>query len=815
MSKLDKVIGKVVNFITSSVAQYSVNSNRDNIFIPDGMSESVRQAAGEGIVLLKNDNNVLPLKKNSVVSVFGRVQLDWFAVGYGSGGDVNEPYMYNIIDGINKQESIHINEELLDIYKNWIKENPRDDGYWGHWPRFHEEMPVTDALVREQSEKSDEAVIVIGRSSGEDRENALEKGSFYLTDKEKDLLAKVCKYFKRTVVLINSGSIIDTAWAFDYPDTDLAVAYVWQGGMESGTAIADILAGNISPSGKLADTIARDYFDYPAASNFGNKKFNNYSEDIFVGYRYFETFCPEKVLFPFGFGLSYTSFDISADNVSITDGKINIEVTVTNTGNYSGKEVVQVYYGAPNGKLGKSAKSLAVYKKTDVLKPNQSQKLDIFFDISSMASYDDSGKTSKRFCYVLEQGEYPIYVGNSVRNVKKVFAYNVDELTVSEALSEMLPVEPENAFNRLTPVGSSFVKKPAYESVPVRTVSRKQRIEKNLPAEIPQTGDKGYKLSDVSNGKISLDSFIAQLTDIELEALTRGDYKMNSPLGAPGNAAVYGGTEKSLREKGVVPVTATDGPSGIRLSAVASLLPIGTALACSWNTQIVGKIYELTGLEMAEKDSHVLLAPGMNIHRDPLCGRNFEYFSEDPVLTGTMGAAVVAGLQKHGVSACPKHFACNNQETRRTYNDSRVSERALREIYLKGFEICVKTAKPKNIMTSYNKINGIWAHYNYELVTGILRGEWKYDGCVMTDWWMRSSKDPDFKKLRNNAYRVRAGVDVLMPGAAPGTKHAHYDKSLLETLGKKGGITRAEIQQCAKHTLQFVLKSYPFNNSEN
>ena len=285
---------------------------------------------------------------------------------------------------------------------------------------------------------------------------------------------------------------------------------------------------------------------------------------------------------------------------------------------------------------------------------------------------------------------------------------------------------------------------------------------------------------------------------------------MNSKLGTPGNAAVYGGILKSLRKKGVPPVSATDGPSGIRLHCYASLLPIGTRLASTWNQQLVRELYALEGAEMARKGSDVLLAPGMNIHRDPLCGRNFEYFSEDPLLAGTMGAAVVRGIQSQGVSACPKHFACNNQETMRIYNDSRVSERALREIYLKGFEICVKTAHPFNIMTSYNKINGVWGHYHYGTCTQILRGEWEYDGCVMTDWWMRASKDPDFPLLRNNAYRVRGQVDVLMPGAGAGSRKAKYDPTLLESLGKPDGITRAEIFRSAMNTLRFVLRSHPF-----
>ncbi len=344
----------------------------------------------------------------------------------------------------------------------------------------------------------------------------------------------------------------------------------------------------------------------------------------------------------------------------------------------------------------------------------------------------------------------------------------------------------------------------AYEAVPARTVSLKEKILRNLPEEIPYTGNKGFKLSDVTSGKISVSDFIAQLDNDELEAISRGDYTMDSSLGAKGNAGAIGGVTQSLRDKGIPPVITTDGPSGIRLKACCSLLPVGTALACTWNTALVERLYSALGAEMREKGSDILLGPGMNIHRSPLCGRNFEYFSEDPLITGKTASAFVRGVQDSGLSACPKHFACNNQETNRNYNDSRVSERALREIYLKGFEICVKEAAPKNLMTSYNKINGVWGHYNYELCTDILRNEWGYDGCVMTDWWMRSSKSPEFPRLCDNAYRVRAQVDVLMPGGKR-TGKRKPDGTLLASLGKDGGITRAELQRTAKNVLKMVI----------
>ncbi len=319
------------------------------------------------------------------------------------------------------------------------------------------------------------------------------------------------------------------------------------------------------------------------------------------------------------------------------------------------------------------------------------------------------------------------------------------------------------------------------------------------------TGDRGWKLKDVKDGSVSLDAFVAQLNAEELEAISRGDYVMDSPLGAKGNAGAFGGVTESLRSKGIPAVVTTDGPSGIRLYDSCSLLPIGTLLACTFDCALLEKIFSALGQEMKQRGTDVLLAPGMNIHRNPLCGRNFEYFSEDPVVTGLTAAAIVRGIQSVGVSACPKHFACNNQEYFRQFNDSVLSERALREIYLKGFEICIKNAHPKNIMTSYNKINGVWGHYHYDLVTTVLRREWGYQGNVITDWWMQPSRSPEFPGLRDNAYRVRAGVDVLMPGGRrlrPGRKP---DGTLLASYGKPEGITLGEMQECARNVLRCVM----------
>jgi len=761
--------------------------------VPHEYSELCRQAATESIVLLKNDN-MLPLAAEETVSVFGRVQCDYFHVGYGSGGDVIAPYLIGLMEGMHGK--INYDKQLAQTYAKWCKDNPpSSEKGWGKWPTHFDEMPLTDEIIK----NGKNAIIVLGRNAGEDRDSVLEPGSYYLTDDETDMLAKVTAAFDKVCVIINSGTIIDLSWLAEYKID--ALLYCWQGGMESGNAICDILCGEANPSGKLPATVAKSYDKYPSAGNFGGKDFNRYVEDIYVGYRYFETLAPGDVLFPFGFGLSYTTFEMTS-SVQLQGQDVYIDATIKNTGRVRGKEIVQIYFAAPQGVLGKPARALAAFGKTQELEPGATEVIHLNFSIDAMASYDDGGKTGHKSAYILEAGAYDIYAGACVRSAVKISSINIDKLTVVKQLSEAAACVDN--FQRITvkqnPDGSLAK---AMEDVPQRTVSLKQRIEANLPKEIPFTGDKGYTLADAAAGTIDLDTFIAQLTPEELEGLTRGDYQMNSPHGPAGNAGVFGGVTASLRAKGILPMTTTDGPSGIRLKFYCALLPCGVALASTWNRPLLQQLAMWLGREVNEKGSHVLLGPGMNIMRDPLCGRNFEYFSEDPTLTGKLAASIVIGLQKHAASACPKHYACNNQETNRIFNDSRLSERALREIYLKGFEICVKEAAPKNIMTSYNKINGAWGHYHYELCTTILRGEWGYDGNILTDWWMRDAQDPDFPALTNNAYRVRAQVDVLMPG---GTSRGHDgDGSLLLSYGKKDGITLAEMQRVARNVLKFVL----------
>ena len=807
---MNKAVEKIVGVGAAVYAKFNSLSQAEQArskapkVITKGMPEILRDAAAQGAVLLEN-NGVLPLEKGSRVALFGRVQNDWFYTGYGSGGDVNKPYAVNLIEGVRACEELKLNEALAITYENWCEKNPVDHGVWGQWPRFYPEMPLTKRIVALDRRDEDTAVVVIGRSSGEDRENALEKGSYYITDEEIDMLSMVTAEYEKVVVLLNIGCIMDLTWLEQFGDKISAVLLVWQGGMESGNAVCDLLTGKVNPSGKLTATVARSYEDFPCSKDFGAKDYNNYTEDIYVGYRYFETFCKDGVKYPFGYGLSYSRFEIDGATCEEKDGGVEIVFIVTNKGPYAGRYTVQAYAEKPCGQLGNPVRELAAYKKTRLLKKGESIREKIFVPFDSFKSYDDRGVTGHRFAYVIEKGEYGVALGDNVRDAVNVFTKVYEETVVVEQLKQVSA--PQKDFQIITAVkngGKYEIKK---ESVKKREYNLKKIIIDNMPEDITLTGDKGIKLIDVKNGKNTMQEFVAQLDEKELEAISRGAYIMGSPLGVPGNAGCFAGVLPSLRQKGIPAVTTTDGPSGIRLSACCSLIPIGTLLASSFDDELVEGVYTAVSGEMADKGSDVLLAPGINIHRSPLCGRNFEYYSEDPYLCGKIAAAAVRGIQHNNRSACPKHFACNSQEFNRAGNDSRLSERALREIYLRGFEICVKEGKPRNIMTSYNLINGVWGHYNYELCTRVLREEWGYEGNVMTDWWMKKSKSQEFPEMCDQAYRVRAQVDLLMPGGPRVALIKKPDGTLLKTLGKNEGITYGEMQRSAMNILRFAMNS--------
>ena len=792
---LKEKLTELAPHIVNALAQNQNHHNPKKVITP-GMPELLRKAAAECAVLL--ENRVLPLKKDTKLSVFGRVQCNWFYTGYGSGGDVNAPYKINLLEGLRNCEDLKLNEALAQTYEKWCAEHPVKDQVWGRWPRFYPEMPLDAAAIRNAAKVSDQAVVVIGRSSGEDRENVLKKGSYYLTDEETALLKNVKSTFPDAVVLLNIGSVMDLSLIRELDFG--AVLLLWQGGMESGNAAADLLCGKAFPGGHLTDTVSVKYEDHPSAAHFGHKKASEYREDIFVGYRWFETFGKDKVLYPFGHGLTYTDFSCA---VTSDDG-LCYEVTATNTGRYPGKFTPMLFVEKPCDLLGTPARELVAFGKTRLLSPGENQTLSLTVSEGDLAIYCDREVAEYKSCWVLQNGTYRFFLGDNVRNAALVGEYTAETPKILEKCTEA--AAPVKAFPILAAEEFNGQRIPVTKAAATRTKDLKKAILDQIPDHSFITGDKGYKLKDVKENRISMSDFVAQLDLEELEAISRGAYIMGHPLGAKGNAGIFGGVTESLRKKGIPPVVTTDGPSGIRLYDSCSLLPIGTALACSFDTALAEELYRHVGLEMKDRGSDVLLAPGMNIHRNPLCGRNFEYFSEDPLLTGKMAAAIVRGVQSAGLSACPKHFACNNQETNRIRNNSILSERALREIYLKGFQICVAESRPKNIMTSYNKINGVWGHYHFDLTQTVLRKEWGYQGNIITDWWMRYAPSPEFPRLKGNGYRVRAGVNVLMPGSRSFTDlRRKPDGTLLSTYKKSEGITLGELQRNASYVLQCVM----------
>lgn len=775
----------------------------ENPFVSVAELEPVcRKISAEGSVLLKNEDNVLPFKKGEKVAVFGRIQTTYYKSGTGSGGDVKIKKHPSIIESIKKNGSIIIDEELLSIYLKWIEENPFNDGHgWAKEPWCQEEMPLTDDVVKTAAAKNDAALVIIGRTAGEDHDNAEEKGSWYLTDEEERMLSLVSENFGRVAVVLNTGNLIDLS--FIEKCSVNSVLYIWQGGMYGADALADVLCGKISPSGKLTDTQPKNLSDCPSYDNFGDDNENIYKEDIYVGYRYFETFAKDKVMYPFGFGLTYTEFDEDYKaEISGTTAKVTAKVK--NMGDFAARQVVEVYYGAPCGKLGAPEKQLIGYKKTKTLNPNEEEILEIKVDIKSLASYDDGGVTGNRSSYVLEAGKHIIYAGTDVRTAQKIGEIGIDETVAVEKLEEAMA--PTKSFDRLTAKEENGVVVPTYQPTPLKTDDTEKRRFSRRPQTIEFTGDKGIKLLDVYENKNTLDEFVAQMTEDDLIALVCGE-GMNSPKVTDGTGGAIGGTTESLRNLGIPVACVTDGPSGLRIQDnwYATSLPNGMAFASSFDDELTESVFDLEGVEMFRYNIDALLGPGINIHRHLLNGRNFEYFSEDPLLTGKIAAAMSRGLAKSDCSTTIKHMCGNNQETRRHFVNSVISERALREIYLRPFEIAVKESECGAIMTSYNPVNNYWSASNYDLTTTILRGEWGYDGLVMTDWWARCGDTPENATTTNLKDMVKAQNDIYMVCMDAASKTNNIREGI-----KEGYITVGELQRCAKNVLRFVLKSNTF-----
>lgn len=746
-----------------------LGDNHSRITECDEHRQLSRMAANEGTVLLKNNDNLLPFKKGTKLAVFGKSQIDYVKGGGGS-GDVTVSYVRNIYQGLKmKSEYLEVFDALSLYYQDYAESQYKR----GTLPGMLKEAAIPADLLARAKEFTDTAVIVIGRYSGEgwDRKNDGTDDYFNLSETESDMVKAVTANFAHVAVLLNTGAIIDTSWFADN-DKIASAVMIWQGGMEGGLSAADILTGEVNPSGRLADTYAKSFDDYPSSAAFHESdSYVKYTEDIFVGYRYFETIPGKKdcVVYPFGYGLSYTTFELSDINACCNGKNILVTLTVTNTGSRAGKEVVQIYYSAPDGKLTKPARILCGFKKTNTLSPGESQELCISFAIKDMASFDDTGIIAKS-CYVLEKGAYRIYAGTNIRDAKEIdYTYELDETVITQKLHSYCT--PERLDKRMKSDGS-------YETLACKSAKRADFVCNYKLAKKPE---EEYKLVYVAKGTIDLDTFIAQMTDEELCHMVTGQ-----PSRGVANTSGMGAIERL----GIPAVMTVDGPAGVRIrkecQVTTTAFPIATALAASWNTELMEAIGRAGALEVKENNLSIWLTPALNIHRSPLCGRNFEYYSEDPFLSGKMAAACVRGIQSQNIAAVPKHFACNNKETNRKDSDSILSERALREIYLKAFEICVKESKPKMIMTSYNIINGVRASENAELLTGILRNEWGFDGMVTSDWRNKSAHELE----------VKAGNDIKMPVGTP--------EKLLDALNAKT-LKREELCVCVKRILEMIL----------
>ena len=614
-----------------------------------------------------------------------------------------------------------------------------------------------------------------------------EKGDYYLSDVERKNLERIAKIFTHTIVVLNT-SIVDANFLFEIPGIEAAVL-MGLGGCEGGNALADILNGKVCPSGKLTDTWAKQYCDYPASGTYslndGDSEQETYTEDIFVGYRYFDTFGIEP-LFPFGYGLSYTEFRISDAKVSADWNEIKVTATVENLGEASGMEVIQVYITAPEGALTKPYQELKGFCKTGTLHPNQSERVTIRIPMESLASFD-----TKRAAFIMEAGDYIVRVGNHSRNTVPAAVLRLDaEAVVRQVRNEVCA---DRDFDVLVaPVRTAEV----YD-VPVIDLHNEDCVTIDGECKIPRItnvyvsegkapvggklgeilfpcdqklvavkGRSDATLLDVKSGRVTMEEFVASLDEDVLLRLVTGvanETKYEVPNRMKRKVKVVQGARSSGRTTALFTKTLgmpawymTDGPAGLHIPLHnATCYPVGTVLAQTWNEKACHNMGEGVGKELRAYDQSIILGPGMNIHRDPLCGRNFEYYSEDPLITGKMAASTTKGVQSiPGVGVSVKHFACNNQEESRTTGNSTVSERALREIYLRGFEICVREADPCTVMTSYNKLNGVQTSSHYELLTEVLRGEWGFKGTVMTDWGTQSNK----------TYDLHAGNDLIMGG---------------------------------------------------
>ena len=836
-------------------------------------AETVRELASECLVLLEN-NGALPITTPGRIAIYGNGARHTVRGGDGS-GEVNTRNNVSICDGLanagfeitskgwlDRYDGIY--DSSLKAYMDKVESNARERGIPATTVYFEMafEEPVQPQITEEDiSEAScDTAIFVISRYSTEGRDRKPEKGDYYLTDEEENNLNYITDNFSKVIVLLNIGGVIDMTRLKHRPGVS-AILFVGQVGNQTGDIVADAITGKTNPSGKLVDTWASHYEDYPFANDYsslnGNTDDEFYKEGIYVGYRYFDSFGITPA-YCFGFGRSYTTFSTEVLSVIQEGNDIKVWVKVVNTGNYPGKEVIQVYFSAPEGPVDRPYQELAGFAKSDLIYPGDSMNVEVSFPIDNFACFDDRYPAR-----VIPDGDYIIRVGTSSRETKIEAVLNIPEFVVQEKYDRILEDDARYVFEDLKNPGTGKEVHQAVDYAQLVTCERKFtldlfRIRRSIiryrgvcETHMDERRDEVLTLGSVIGRNAGVAEFVAQFSLEELSELIVGNYikdgfedvVFSSAMHVPGAAAETTGRFEGKRRLPVLVMA--DGPAGLRLQPhfkatrngdllrggemfghinnpfpedtpedaidyyqYCTMIPTALSLASTWNLGLIEKLGRLVGEEMEEFGVHLWLAPGMNIHRNPLCGRNFEYYSEDPLVTGLCAAYDTLGVQSvDGKGVTIKHFACNNQENNRMFSNSHVSVRALRDIYLRGFEIAVKLAQPFCVMTSYNLLNGIHTANNYELIQNVLRDEWDYEGAVMTDWFS-SFEDVEFLGYDETKIKyppafsrlcVYAGCDMQMPGCAKNAED-------IVTAVNHGRLTLADVQSAAMNVVRLVIK---------
>ena len=816
-----------------------------------------RSLAAESMVLLKNVHNTLPLLGSAEeplpISVFGVGQIYTVKGGTGS-GNVNNLRTIPLLEGLETCPSLQPDALLARKYRTWglSHENLCVEGFMEPKGYYNPEMPLTDQEVQSFAAVTDAALMVITRVAGEGADMRAEAGMLYLTQEEKDLMDSITAHFEKSVLLLNTAGYVELG---EYAQKFSAILFMGLPGQDAG-AVADVLTGSVMPSGHLTDTWPLSYSQYPTCGKFaallGNGRWNEdmgrkteqisvaYEDDIFVGYRYFDTF-GQEVQYPFGYGLGYGKTEITAYAMAVTGKTVTVSVTVENSGEvYPARQVVQVYLSCPDGKLEKPYQVLAAFGKTRLLAPGEEETLELSFSLEDLASFD--AETSS---YILEKGHYYVRVGDSSRSTTVCGGLYLPQTVTTWVLSDRMGRLPED-FEVLSKAGAepitypgeaeelAFAKDHAIRLSPrdFKTISARYKA---APGAL-RHGRADLRLRDVYAQRCSLNEFVASMdaSDLCKLACGIGMDMAGFPEGAfgegemppmPGGVIGAGGMKvrgaagetTDLWEKyGIPAITLADGPAGIRIAQqvkddegevlyqqLCTAFPVGSLLAASWDRDLLRQFGNAVAEEMLEYGVELWLAPGMNIHRDPLCGRNFEYFSEDPMIAGFCAASITQGVQKNGVGVTIKHFAGNNQETQRTNSNDIVSQRALREIYLRGFQIAVQEAQPFAIMTSYNDINGVPAADNYDLCTAICRDEWGFQGLIMTDWG---------GGISSPALSMCAGNDMIQPGGESVVEEIATALASEEPTVSRGArelsdkMTIGHLQRSALHILSVMLR---------